>query len=77
MKLINCTPHTINIMDNDSNIILSIPASETLIRVSQTTKDAGIITADGIDIPITDNTFGMLWDYLHNKTELYLLFQRW
>ena len=58
MKLINCTPHTINIMDNDNNIILSIPASGTLIRVSQTTTDAGTITADGIDIPITDNTFG-------------------
>lgn len=57
-KLINCTPHDINIMDGDNNIILTIPTSGTLIRVSQTTTNAGSIIADGIEIPITDNTFG-------------------
>ena len=58
MKLINCTPHDINIMDSDNNIILTVPSSNTLIRVSQTTTDAGSLSIDGIDIPITDNTFG-------------------
>lgn len=57
-KIINCTPHTINIMDNDNNIILSIPASGTLIRVSQTTTDAGSINVNGVEIPVTDNTYG-------------------
>lgn len=57
-KLINCTPHNINIMDNDNNIILSIPASGTLIRVAQTTTDVGSINGNGVDIPVTDNTYG-------------------
>ena len=57
-KLINCTPHDINIMDGDNNIILTISSSKTLIRVSQTTTDAGSIIANGVEIPITDNTFG-------------------
>lgn len=50
-KLINCTPHDINIMDSDNNIILTVPTSGTLIRVSQTTTDAGSIVANGIEIP--------------------------
>lgn len=58
MKILNCTPHDINIMDSDNNIILTVSSSNTLIRVSQTTTDAGSLSIEGIDIPITDNTFG-------------------
>lgn len=57
-KLINCTPHDINIMDSDNNIILTVPTSGTLIRVSQNTTDNGFLSIDGVNIPITDNTFG-------------------
>ena len=58
MKILNCTPHDINIMDSDNNIILTVPSSNTLIRVSQTTTDAGSINVNGVNVPITDNTFG-------------------
>lgn len=58
MKLINCTPHDINVMDDDNNIILTIPTSGTLIRVSQSTIPDGSMNVNGVEIPVTSNTYG-------------------
>ena len=58
MKLINSTPHAINFVGDDNQVILTIAPSNTLVRVYQQTTDVSSISVDGIDIPITDNVFG-------------------
>ena len=49
MKIINATPHAINIMGDDNQVILTIEPSGILVRVSQQTTDARTICVDGID----------------------------
>ena len=58
MKIINTTPHEINIIGKDGNIIFTVQPSGILVRVSQETTDTGSITIDGVSIPVTSNTFG-------------------
>ena len=58
MKIINATPHAINIIGDNGNILLTVEPSGILVRVSQKTTDAGCITADGVLIPVTSNIFG-------------------
>ena len=58
MKIINATPHAINIIGDNGNILLTVEPSGILVRVSQKTTDDGCITVDGVSIPVTSNTFG-------------------
>lgn len=53
--LINMTPHPINIVDAENNIIKVTAASGNLIRLSASTVDAGITVED---IPVTKTMFG-------------------
>ena len=58
MKIINATPHAINIIGDDNQILLTIEPSNILVRVSQQITDVGCITVDGVSISVTSNTFG-------------------
>mgnify|MGYP004568589415 CR=1 FL=1 len=58
MKLINATPHEINFIGDDNQVILTIAPSDVLVRVSQQTTDVDSISIDDINIPVTDNVFG-------------------
>ena len=58
MKIINATPHAINIIGDNGNILLTVEPSGILVRVSQKTTDDGCITVDEVSIPVTSNTFG-------------------
>lgn len=55
MSLVNMTPHPINIVDAENQIVKVIPASGNLIRLSASTVDAGL-TVD--DIPVSKTVFG-------------------
>ena len=57
-KLINATPHAINIIGANNEVLLTIEPSGILVRVSQETTDAGVLDVNGVQIPLTDNTFG-------------------
>ena len=54
MNIINLTPHAITICGADGSIILTIPASGNLARVSAHTVQTGEI--DGI--PVTSTVYG-------------------
>ena len=54
MKLINLTPHTINIVNDDGNPIVNVPASGSLARCKQVETVVGKV--DGIQI--TRQEFG-------------------
>ena len=53
-KIINMTPHSINVMNQNGESILIIQPSGNLIRLAQKTETVGEING----IPLTKNTFG-------------------
>ncbi len=50
-RLINLTPHPVNILDNQNNVLLSIPSSGEL-RLPEQAVPAGEIEVDGVKIPV-------------------------
>lgn len=57
MKIINLTPHEINIFTAEGGKI-KIPPSGTVARVSVQRQKVGEITVDGKTIPIHKNVYG-------------------
>jgi len=60
-KVINCTPHSVDIVRNDGNTI-TIPASGIIPRCKQDTVVVGSAFVDGKGIPITRTQFGDVED---------------
>jgi hypothetical protein len=62
MKLVNLTPHTINVVASDGTTILAIEPSGDVARVSSHTETTGFVTVwdgDGaVLIPVTATVFG-------------------
>lgn len=58
MKIINATPHAINFVGDNDQVIYTVEPSGILVRVSQKTTNAGSIIVDGVTLPVTDNVFG-------------------
>ena len=57
MNIVNLTPHTINIINDDKNV--AIPPSGQVARVSSTTKVVGAMqVAVDVVVPITITEFG-------------------
>lgn len=56
MKVVNLTPHTINVHVNGTDI--EIPASGIVARVSQTEKNSNPVCVNGIEIAVTAVEFG-------------------
>lgn len=54
-KLINMTPHAIGIVDGQNNLIMTIPASGSQIRLKTSTVSAGIEVQG---VPVTKTVFG-------------------
>lgn len=58
MRLINLTPHDINIV-RDGEVILTIPRSGVVARCEEVVEDLGsLLTDEGIKIPIIRKTLG-------------------
>ena len=52
MRLVNTTPHDINIVDDAGNVVMTYPRSSMVVRVSVTTKPVGSI--DGVELVATE-----------------------
>lgn len=57
-NLINCTPHPVNILDENEGTVKIYAASGILPRCSVETTIVGCIDVDGSSVNITDTTFG-------------------
>jgi len=55
MNLVNMTPHSISIVDENNSVIKIIPTSGNLIRLKSSTVDSGL-SVDGVKI--TKTAFG-------------------
>ena len=55
-KIVNLTPHSINLLVDDKEII--IPPSGTIARAATQRKQIGAIKIDGVDVPVNKTVFG-------------------
>jgi len=58
MNIINCTPHPINILGEDNEVILSLPKGEIIPRLATSTKKVASIN----NISITETVLGEVKD---------------
>lgn len=61
-KIINLTPHPLNFVGDDGNVVATVPPSGTVARVSMVKKDGGVIDFDGVSIPISHVSYGQVQD---------------
>jgi len=59
MKLVNLTPHPISLANQAGEIILTVPTSGTIARVSTEQVDTGFIVAG---LPVVRNIMGSVTD---------------
>ena len=59
-KIVNLTPHTINLCGEDGSVKMSINPSEKIARVSQDTQVVDQIISDGIGVIVTETVFGQV-----------------
>jgi len=56
-KIKNLTPHDVNVVGDNGKVLITFP-SEGLIRLSQTSLQAGEVEVNGTKIPLTKTSFG-------------------
>lgn len=61
-KVINLTPHRIDIVNSDGVIVFSIPPSSSSLpaRLPETEEIVGTVSVNGIDIPIVRKSWGSI-----------------
>ena len=57
-SLVNLTPHTVNVVSKDGDIVTSFAPSGAIARVSVAETVAGVIT-----VPVAAETAGEIWAY--------------
>ena len=58
MKIINLTPHPLNLVDESGEIFMTLPKGEVIPRLSHSTEKVGEVEG----IPITRTSFGKVQD---------------
>lgn len=58
MKILNATPHAINMLDDDNNIIKTFETSDITIRIASKEAINGSIVCDEVLIPLSTTQFG-------------------
>ena len=69
MNFINCTPHPIQLLDSDNNLMISLPKGEVIPRLSQSTKQVDVVNG----ISITETQFGETQDLPESQDGVLLL----
>jgi len=71
----NFTPHTVNIVDNNGNVIKTFN-SEGNVRVKSVREFIRDIIKPGMDIPLYVNNFGEIEDLPENNDNCYIIVSR-
>ena len=72
VQFINCTPHAVTVMNDNNEVILSLPKSGLIPRLSQTTQLRYILR----NIPITETVFGQTVDLPNPEPYTFLIVSR-
>jgi hypothetical protein len=71
MKLVNVTPHTIAIYDeNGQELILTVPPSGVVARCEETTERVGSVFVEGREIPLVVKRYGRVTDLPEPKPDV-------
>ena len=60
MEMLNLTPHAIILMDDENNIIATIPPSGIVARATMTSIPDGYITVAGREVEVVKHTYGQV-----------------
>lgn len=72
MKMINLTPHNVNIIVGETELV--IPASGVVARCASTTETVGEIVVNGFHVPETRTVLGEVYNLPEEKPDtLYLV----
>jgi len=60
MDILNLTPHPVNILDEDNNVLLTIEPEQDVepIRLEQSDRIVDEVLVAGICVPVTETVFG-------------------
>ena len=75
-KIINLTPHAVNIVNNDNSVAITIEASGNVARCSQTINTVGNITVNSVAIPVSSSSYGEVVDLPAPQDNIYYIVSR-
>ena len=58
MEIRNLTPHAIHVLGEDSQVVLTLPASGVVARAATSRSCVGAVDVDGVAVPVNATSFG-------------------
>lgn len=58
MEIRNLTPHAIHVLGEDSQVVLTLPASGVVARAATSRSCVGTVDVDGVAVPVNATSFG-------------------
>ena len=75
-KIINLTPHSINVIGDDNSVAITIEASGNVARCSQTIDIVDTINVNNIAIPVSSSSYGEVVDLPAPQDNTYYIVSR-
>ena len=75
-KIINLTPHSINVIGEDNSVAITIEASGNVARCSQTIDIVDTINVNNIAIPVSSSSYGEVVDLPAPQDDTYYIVSR-
>ena len=75
-KIINLTPHSINVIGDDNSVAITIEALGNVARCSQTIDIVDTITYNNVTIPISSSSYGEVVDLPAPQVGVYYIVSR-
>ena len=75
-KIINLTPHSINVIGDDNSVAITIEASGNVARCSQTIDIVDSIDLNNVAIPISSSSYGEVVDLPAPQDNTYYIVSR-
>ena len=75
-KIINLTPHSINVIGDDNSVAITIEASGNVARCSQTIDIVDTINVNNIAIPVSSSSYGEVVDLPAPQDDTYYIVSR-
>ena len=75
-KIINLTPHSVNVIRDDNSVAITIEASENVARCSQTIDIVDTINVNNIAIPVSSSSYGEVVDLPAPQDDTYYIVSR-
>ena len=75
-KIINLTPHSINVIGEDDSVAITIETSGNVARCSQTIDIVDTINVNNIAIPVSSSSYGEVVDLPAPQDDTYYIVSR-